>query len=280
MNARDFIHRFVPAPDGNAATAPTLLLLHGTGGDENDLLELGRSLDPTANLLSPRGKILEHGMPRFFRRLAEGVFDEADLIHRTHELAGFIAAASGEYGFDPAEITAVGYSNGANIAASLLLLQPGVLKGAVLLRAMVPLIPETAPDLAGTRVFLASGRVDPILPIANARRLAGMLREAGAEVAFHELDTGHQLTSGEINAARAWLGSGLRLERQSRISRLRQAFSHIPPVSDPTPSSRSSKPGLTNESRPWCNQAATNLGEPESGSGPPSGYSSTPPTQE
>ena len=129
----DFIHKFIPGTSGR-----TLLLLHGTGGNESDLLPLGRALDPAAALLSPRGKILEHGMPRFFRRLAEGVFDEKDLILRTHELADFIAAAAVKYGFDPKQLIAVGYSNGANIAASTLLLRPGTLAGAALLRGMVP----------------------------------------------------------------------------------------------------------------------------------------------
>lgn len=199
----DFTHRFIPATD--VASAPTLLLLHGTGGNEHDLIELGQSLVADANLLSPRGKISENGMPRFFRRLAEGVFDEADLILRTHELAEFIAAAAKQYGFSPDTVTAVGYSNGANIAAGLLLLRPGVLSGAILLRAMVPLIPEKTPDLAGTRVFLASGLSDPILPIDNARRLGSMLTEAGAELTFLEVQAGHQLTSPELDAARQWL---------------------------------------------------------------------------
>lgn len=201
----DFIHRFVPAPSGNVSESPTLLLLHGTGGNEHDLIELGRSLAPDANLLSPRGKILENGMPRFFRRLAEGVFDEADLIHRTHELADFVTNVAKQYGFSPESITAVGYSNGANIAASMLLLRPGVLSRAVLLRAMVPLITEKSPDLTGTRVFLASGLSDPILPIDNARRLAVMLRESGAEVTHQEINTSHQLTSAELDTARTWL---------------------------------------------------------------------------
>ncbi len=201
----DFTHRFVPAK--NVATAPTLLLLHGTGGNEHDLIELGRSLAPQANLLSPRGKILENGMPRFFRRLAEGVFDEEDLKLRTHELAEFVSAAAEHYGFSSNTVTAVGYSNGANIAASTLLLRPGVLRGAVLLRAMVPLLPEVSPDLTGTRVFLASGLSDPILPIDNARRLVAMLRGAGAEVDFREINAGHQLTSAEIDAAREWFAA-------------------------------------------------------------------------
>ncbi|WAC20726.1 alpha/beta hydrolase [Luteolibacter sp. SL250] len=202
-NDLGFIHRFIPATD--VAGADTLLLLHGTGGNENDLIELGRSLAPEANVLSPRGKILENGMPRFFRRLAEGVFDEEDLIHRTHELADFITAAAGQYGFDAKRVTALGYSNGANIAASLMLLRPGVLHRAVLLRAMVPLTPDQAPDLTGTDVFLASGITDPILPLENARRLAAMLRGAGAEVKHLEIPTGHQLTSAELDATRNWL---------------------------------------------------------------------------
>jgi phospholipase/carboxylesterase len=196
------------------ATAATMLLLHGTGGNGNDLVELGRSLAPEANLPSPRGKISENGMPRFFRRLAEGVFDEADLIHRTHELAEFIFAAVESYGFAPDTITAIGYSNGANIAASLMMLHPGVLKGAVLLRAMVPLVPGKSLILSGTRVFLANGLSDPILPIDNARQLVSMFRDAGAEVDFHELNAGHQLTSAEPKAARGWLSSSLPGERK------------------------------------------------------------------
>lgn len=198
-----FIHRFVPA--AQVAGAPTLLLLHGTGGNENDLLELGRSLAPDANLLSPRGKILENGMPRFFRRLAEGVFDEEDLVQRTHELADFITAASDHYGFDKEKVTAVGYSNGANIAASLLFLHPGILSRAVLLRAMVPFQPKHLPNLAGTDVLVSSGISDPILPLENARRLAELLRNANATVKHLELPTGHQLISSELDIARNWL---------------------------------------------------------------------------
>lgn len=205
----DFIHRFIPASNGNIATSPTLLLLHGTGGNEDDLLQLGRSLAPDANLLSPRGKILENGMPRFFRRLAEGVFDEVDLLRRTHELGDFIIASAKEYGFSPETITAVGYSNGANIAASLLLLKPGILRDAILLRAMVPLTPTNTPDLTGNRVFLASGLSDPILPIDNARTLGKMLREAGADLTHLEINTGHQLTSAELDTARAWLAQSV-----------------------------------------------------------------------
>src|SRR5215207_5564250 len=139
-----FVHQFVPA---QADGAPTLLLLHGTGGNEHDLLDLGRALYPRAALLSPRGQVRENGMPRFFRRLAEGVFDLDDLRRRTADLAAFIAAASAAYGFDPRRVIAVGYSNGANIAASLLLLYPAALAGAVLFHAMVPLVPEELPSL-------------------------------------------------------------------------------------------------------------------------------------
>ena len=144
-------------------------------------------------------------MPRFFRRLAEGVFDEPDLILRTHELADFVTAAAGHYNFNPQSVSAAGYSNGANIAASLMLRRPEILSRAVLLRALVPLVPEKTPDLPGRRVFLASGLNDPILPIENARRLAAMLRDAGANLTFHEIDAGHQLTSPELSAARDWL---------------------------------------------------------------------------
>jgi len=199
----DFIHRFVPGPE--AATAPTLLLLHGTGGDENDLLPLGPRLLPQANRLSPRGKVLENGMPRFFRRLAEGVFDEADLKRRTEELAGFVAAAAQTYGFDPARVIAVGFSNGANIAASLLLLSPPTLAGAVLFRAMVPLEPERAPDLTGRRVLLCEGRQDPIVPRDNAERLAALLRQTGAVVTLAWQDGGHSLVQEDVRVASEWL---------------------------------------------------------------------------
>lgn len=200
MNATDFIHAFVPG-----TSARTLLLLHGTGGTENDLVPLGRSLDPTAALLSPRGKVLENGMPRFFRRLAEGVFDEEDLVRRTHELADFVAAAAGRYGFDPARLVAVGYSNGANIAGGLLLLRPETLSGAALLRPMVPLVPPTMPDLSGKPVLIAAGRQDPIAPTEEAEALATLLREAHAEVTTSLEDAGHGLTQETVETTRRWL---------------------------------------------------------------------------
>ena len=197
-----FAHRFVPAegPD-----APTLLLLHGTGGDENDLMPLGRMLDEQAALLSPRGKVLENGMPRFFRRLAMGVFDQEDLVNRTHELAEFVTASASEYGFDPGRAFAVGFSNGANIAASLLLLHPDLLAGAVLLRAMAPFEPEMFPDLSGTPVYLAAGRSDQMVPPENTERLAELLKAAGAEVTLDWQPGGHGIGRTEIEAARSWL---------------------------------------------------------------------------
>ncbi len=207
----DFVHRHVPGEDGGI----TLLLLHGTGGDENDLIPLAAELVPPAAgvprpaVLSPRGKVSEHGAPRFFRRLAEGVFDEEDLIFRTHELAGFVESAAGEYGLDPARIVAVGYSNGANVAASLLLLHPGLLRAAVLFRAMVPLVPEVTPDLSGTPVFIAAGKRDQMIAPDNTGRLASMLREAGADVDLRWRDTGHALTYEEVREARDWLAGVL-----------------------------------------------------------------------
>jgi predicted esterase len=197
---QDFIHRWFPGVSGE-----TVLLLHGTGGDESSLVELGRILRPDANLLSPRGQVLEGGnMPRFFRRLAEGVFDVPDLIARTDDLSRFVEQSATRYGFDPARVTAVGFSNGANIAASLLLLHPGVLKRAVLLRAMVPL--ESEPKrLDGTAVWLGAGRHDPIVPAANTARLAQLLEQRGATVKLDWREAGHQLARGEVEAIQDWL---------------------------------------------------------------------------
>ncbi len=196
-------HRFVPA--AGAEAAPVLLLLHGTGGNEDDLLPMGAALLPGAALLSPRGNVLEHGMPRFFRRLAEGVFDIEDLKARTHELADFVEAAAAAYGFDRARVVAVGYSNGANIAAGLLLLRPQVLAGAVLLHPMVPLVPEPLPDLAGRPVFIGAGRRDPLVAPSETGRLAALLSSAGAEVALSWQDDGHSITQAELDAAQGWL---------------------------------------------------------------------------
>ncbi len=200
-----FIHRSIPGSEDRSI--PLLLLLHGTGGNEDDLLELGRSLYPGAPLFSPRGKILENGMPRFFRRLAEGVFDEPDLILRTHELSDFVQEAMQHPALSGRRVVAVGYSNGGNIAASILLLRPELFAGAVLLRSMLPLIPAALPDLSAVRVFLSNGRLDPMIPVPSAERLAAMLREAGADVSAHWSDSGHQLGPAEIADAQRWLAS-------------------------------------------------------------------------
>jgi phospholipase/carboxylesterase len=196
----DFIHEFVPG-----RSARTLLLLHGTGGNEHDLISLGRVLDPNAALLSPRGKVLENGMPRFFRRLAEGVFDLEDLRYRTNELADFVTAAAQHYRFATDQLVAVGYSNGANIAASMLLLRPDLAPKAILFRAMVPLNPDKLPDLASVRVWIGAGDQDPIVPALETKRLAELLRRAGAEVTIRFLEGGHELTRDDLEAAREWL---------------------------------------------------------------------------
>lgn len=198
-----FIHQFLPAKEVDAPLA--LLLLHGTGGDETDLLGLGRELAPAAALLSPRGKILENGMPRYFRRLAEGVFDLEDLRERTHELADFVETAAQTYRLASDRIFAVGYSNGANIAASVLVLRPQVLAGAVLFRPMMPLVPETMPHLRGTPVLLAAGRLDPIVSPDETERLRRLLIQAGADVTLHWEQAAHGLTRADIEAARPWL---------------------------------------------------------------------------
>ena len=187
-----------------SAHAPTLLLLHGTGGNEHDLVPLADTLAPGAGVLSPRGKVLERGMPRFFRRLSEGVFDLDDLRIRTRELAAFVAAAATHYGLDPKGIVAVGFSNGANIAASTLLLEPGVLAGAILFRAMVPIVPDPLPALGGTPVFMSNGRTDSLIPAAEAERLAVLLRQAGAIVDIEWQPEGHQLTRQDLAQAQKW----------------------------------------------------------------------------
>ena len=204
--ALGFVHRYLP-PDarGELAGGTTLLLLHGTGGDEEDLIPVGRELLPGAGILSPRGKVLERGAPRFFRRLAEGVFDQEDLARRTEELSSFIEAAIATYQLEPDGIVAVGFSNGANIAASLLLRRPGLLRGAVLFSPMVPFEPTSKPQLAGTSVFIGAGRADPIAEPAQAERLAALLREAGADVTLHWEAGGHSMTHGELEAARDWI---------------------------------------------------------------------------
>lgn len=197
----DFKHIFVPGD----LRLPVLLLLHGTGGSEHDLVELGRSVSPGSPILSVRGKVLENGMPRFFRRLAEGVFDLEDLKIRTEELSAFVTKARKDYGFAGAPVIALGYSNGANIAASILLSRADILQGAILLRAMVPFEPETEIDLRGKKILMLSGLMDQIVPVENSKRLAEILEEAGADVSLLMKPTGHSLTQSDVSDMQSWL---------------------------------------------------------------------------
>ncbi|PZQ44123.1 MAG: phospholipase [Micavibrio aeruginosavorus] len=197
----DFKHIFVPGD----LSLPVLLLLHGTGGDEHDLVELGQSVSPGSAILSVRGKVLENGMPRFFRRLAEGVFDLADLNFRTNELADFIAQARVQYGLSESRVIAMGYSNGANIVASILFSRPEALQGAILLRAMVPFRPKELPDLRGKKILMLSGLMDQIIPIENSKTLTGLLQDAGADVTFDVKPAGHGLTQADFLAIKNWM---------------------------------------------------------------------------
>lgn len=203
-----FVHRWVPG-DGDG---PTILALHGTGGDENDLLPLVARVAPGKSVLSPRGKVSEMGASRFFRRLAEGVFDVDDLIARTHELADFVGRAASEYGFDAGSVVALGYSNGANIVASVLFLRPDVLAGAALMRPMSPFgegrMPDgRLPDLAGRRVWISAGEMDPLIPAEGTDLLARQLRSAGADVELDTQAAGHQLVMDDLEGARRFLAS-------------------------------------------------------------------------
>ena len=204
INSPEYIHKFIPASD-SPGEAFTLLLLHGTGGDENDLLGLAGRFGPGFNYLSPRGKVLENGMPRFFRRLSEGVFDQEDLANRTRDLAAFLRQASTHYGFHPRRIIGLGYSNGANMAASLMLSGENVLKHAVLMHAMVPFIPGDFPMLRHSQVLLTAGENDPIVPVENTSSLADLLVRAGAEVEIFWHQAGHSLTESEISHAHIFL---------------------------------------------------------------------------
>lgn len=201
MTDLGFAHRWVPARE----SAMTALVLHGTGGDESDLLPLGAAVAPGASLLSPRGKVLERGAPRFFRRVSLGVFDQVDLAARTDELVTFLRRAAEAYGFDPSRVVAIGYSNGANIASSAFLRHPGALARAVLFRPMVPFVPDPSPVLGGMPVYISAGRVDPIVRRENTEELLRVLNAAGAVVTIRWEEAGHALTSGEVQGAADWL---------------------------------------------------------------------------
>jgi predicted esterase len=198
----EFIHIFQPPATRGG---PILLLLHGTGGNEHDLVALAETLLPAAGILSPRGRVLERGMPRFFRRLAEGVFDIDDLKLRTAELADFITASAAKHQFATKNVTAVGFSNGANIAGALLLLRPDTLGAAVLFRAMVPLTPDTLPNIPATPVLISNGKMDPLVSMEETERLAALLRSAGADVTVSWQNAGHELTDRDVITAREWL---------------------------------------------------------------------------
>lgn len=206
---KDFLYRFLPGR--NSGTLSPLLLLHGTGGDENYMIPLGRGLSREATLLSPRGTIVEKGKTRFFRRLADGTSDLEDLKARTHELADFIKQAAATYGFEPARLFAIGLSNGADIAASLLLLRPELLRGAILFRPMVVPKPEMLPDLSNVSVLVSAGLTDPIATKEQAQQIADLLRRAGAEVCFRSWRADHDLKLAEIKEAREWLSGRIQV---------------------------------------------------------------------
>jgi phospholipase/carboxylesterase len=197
-----FVHRFVPPKD--SVSGETLVVLHGTGGNENDLIGIGQAIAPGAAILSPRGNVLEAGAPRFFRRLAERVFDPMEVRSRGGELARFIRAAISSYDLDPVHVFALGYSNGANVASTVMFIEPGLLQGAVLFRPMVVLELEDQPDLTGSSVFISAGRMDPIVPAKSAEQLAELFQQSHAEVALKWQLAGHNLVPGEVREAGEW----------------------------------------------------------------------------
>jgi predicted esterase len=207
-----FIHRHVPAAD--SATADTLVVLHGTGGDENDLISIGQAVAPGAAILSPRGNVLENGAPRFFKRLAEGKFDPKEVRSRANELARFIRAAVVTYRLDPARVYVLGYSNGANIASTVMLVEPGILHGSILLRPMLVYEPPELNDLSGSAVFISAGRMDPIVPVDSVEKLVTLFQSVNAEVTLKWQLGGHSLVPSEVREASEWLA----LQRAARLS--------------------------------------------------------------
>ena len=198
-----FIHRFVPAED--TTSAETLVVLHGTGGDENDLIGIGQAIAPGAAILSPRGNVLENGASRFFKRVAEGVFDPKEVRSRGEELARFIRAAIPTYGLNPERVFALGYSNGANVASTVMFIEPGLFRGAIMFRPMVVFEPDAVPDLSGAGVLISAGQMDPIVPVKSVDRLVELFEAARAEVDMKWLAAGHNLLPSEVREAAAWL---------------------------------------------------------------------------
>jgi predicted esterase len=198
-----FIHRFLP-PE-SATLAETLVVLHGTGGDENDLIGIGQMIAPGTAILSPRGNVLENGAPRFFKRVAEGVFDPKEVRSRAAELAGFIRAAVSRYGLNPERIFALGYSNGANVASTVMFLEPELLQGAILFRPMLVFEPDARPDLSDTSVLISAGQMDPIVPAESVERLVGLFEASHVEVTLKWQLAGHNLLPSEVREAADWL---------------------------------------------------------------------------
>ena len=198
-----FIHRFVPAED--SASGETLLVLHGTGGDESDLISIGQAIAPGAAILSPRGNVLENGAPRFFRRISEGVFDPKEVRARAEELARFIRAAVVTYRLDPGRVFALGYSNGANIASTVMLIEPGTLQGSILLRPMLVYEPPEQSDLSDSAVFISAGRMDPIVPQSSVEQLAALFEATHADVTLKWQLAGHSLVPSDVREASEWL---------------------------------------------------------------------------
>jgi phospholipase/carboxylesterase len=202
-----FPHNYIYKPSPSGKSKRAFLLLHGTGGDENDLIPIASQLDPNAAVLGVRGNVVENGMPRFFQRLSEGVFDEADIVQRANELASFLKEVSESYSFSLDEVIAIGYSNGANIATALHFLNPGLISKSIHFRPMTPLEPDTPPNLTNTQVFLSFGAFDQLMPRGEEDRLSQMYVDYGASITKNVEPTGHQLAQNDLHAAAKWLNT-------------------------------------------------------------------------